>query len=471
MDAHTETIAAIATAWGEAGVGIVRLSGPRAEEILRRILVLRPPTLPEATVLEDRHLYHGYVRDPESLGIVDEVLAAVMRAPASYTGEDVVEIQGHGGALVVATVLSLVLGQGARLARRGEFTLRAFLNGRLDLTQAEAVLDLVQARSRGGLDLALGQLQGRLSARVQKWRDQLRNLLSHLEACTDFPEDEVPALPRFELEAAIGAIQAGVEEMLARSHAGRIYREGVRVAIAGPPNAGKSSLLNALLREPRALVTPLPGTTRDSIEEWAALGGIPFLLADTAGLRSPADLVESLGVERARRLIEQSDLVLLVLDGADPPDGAGLDFLSRVVEGRRGILVVNKQDLALRLDYAALPPALAGWPRLECCLLAAGGQDSAPVPEELEQKLVEEATGSQAPPLGELSLCNLRHIRALEEAVQYLAAALETVRAGRPADLAAIDLAAALGIMGGITGQQVTQDVLDGIFEQFCVGK
>jgi len=495
-----DTIAAAATAWGESGVGIIRISGPCAGKILGQIFrnsssaipvvptgnppAECPPTISRSSrEMVSHHLYHGYIVDPADGRVVDEVLAVLMRAPSSYTGEEVVEIQGHGGPLVMRTILELVLARNARPARRGEFTLRAFLNRRLDLAQAEAVLDLVKARSAGGLEMAIGQLQGRLSAQVAAWREELLDLLAHLEAMVDFPEDEVSPLPAERLDARISAIRAGLLDSRAGAGKGRIYREGVRVVIAGPPNAGKSSLLNALLRERRALVTPLPGTTRDSIEEWINIGGIPFLIADTAGLCDTLDLVESMGVERARGLLEQADLVLLVLDVHDPPDEPGMEFLARAVGDRPGILILNKQDLPARLDSNSLIPPLSKWPHARCCLLdpasqtvASGIEGSASQTvasgiEQLEKRLVETAQGGEIPAPGELTLCNLRHIRAIEETIKFLEAALDTVHTGLPADFITVDLSAALATLEGITGQQVTEDVLERVFERFCIGK
>ncbi len=312
---QNDTIAAIATPPGVGGIGVVRVSGADAFAVV--LPLLRRPG--GKTALPPSHLLtYGYIIDPTSGETLDEVLVAFMRAPHTYTREDVVEIQGHGGSLVLQRILRVVLAQGARMARPGEFTLRAFLNGRLDLAQAEAVMDLINAQTEAGQRLAMQQLRGRLSALVQEARDAILGVMARIEASIDFPEEEVPIPQPEELRPLIAVAQEQVDKLLAGSEQGRLYRQGLRTAIIGRPNVGKSSLLNALLRTERAIVTPIAGTTRDTVEEVANLRGIPLHLIDTAGITPSADPVEQIGVQRSRAAAESADVVLLVFDGSEP---------------------------------------------------------------------------------------------------------------------------------------------------------
>jgi tRNA modification GTPase len=453
-----DTIAAIATPVGEGGIGIVRLSGPDAAQILQRLFVPASP-LPGGRP-QPRSLHYGHVVDPDSGQVVDEVLAAYMPAPATYTRQDVVEIDGHGGIVALRRILGLCLRHGARLAEAGEFTARAFLNGRLDLAQAEAVLDVVRSRTEVSLQAAMDQLSGRLSDRLRPLRARLVEALAYTEACLDFAEDEIP--PQ-ELGRDLEEVAADLERLLAEAERGIIYRQGVRVAIVGRPNVGKSSLLNRLLRTDRAIVTDIPGTTRDTLEETLNLEGIPVVLVDTAGIQAePEDAVERLGVERSRAALAQADLALLVVDASQPltaADGA----IAGLVQGRPSIVVLNKIDCPAQGGHAGdgLLPA----PAVRISALTGEGLDG------LEQVLVEtvlsgQVTASEAP-----AVTNPRHKQALERALEHVRAARAAQGRGEMAELLAIDLASAVQALGEITGQSASEDLVDAIFANFCVGK
>jgi tRNA modification GTPase len=456
-----DTIAAIATAPGEGGVGIVRLSGPDAAAIAARIFrPLRPGPL------RPYRLRYGHVVDPASGAVVDEALAALMRAPRSFTREDVVELSCHGGPLPLQAVLALALAAGARLARPGEFTMRAFLNGRLDLSQAEATLDVIRARTDAGLALAQAQLGGWLAREVRAARAALLECLAYVSVVVDFPEDEVE--PQ-DIGPQLRAGLAAVERLLRGADQGIIYRQGARAAIVGRPNVGKSSLLNALLRADRAIVTPIPGTTRDTLEETANLGGVPVVLVDTAGIRESDDTVERLGVERSRAALAEADLALLVLDAAHPlsPEDHAIAALTAA---KPTLLVWNKADAAgagARLESAgdALRHQRVVAAARTSALTGAGV-------EELAGAIARALLGDAPAAAGEARLVSSpRHRDALRRADEHLRGALSGWEIGHPPDLIAGDLTAALNALGEITGETVGDDLLDVIFSRFCIGK
>lgn len=450
---YSDTIAAIATPLAEAALGMVRLSGPDAQSIARRVFSGR---------LEDRRVAHGWLRDPTSGEVVDEAMAVFMAAPRTYTREDMVEFTCHGGPLPPQRTLEILLHQGARPANPGEFTLRAFLNGRLDLAQAEAVLDVVQARTRPGLQLALQGLEGRLSREVRRLREALMDPLALLTAQVAFPEDEVEGPDVVQpLQAALGEVQ----RLIATADQGMVYRQGVRTAIAGPPNAGKSSLLNRLLGQGRAIVTPIAGTTRDTIEETANIRGIPFLLIDTAGIVETDDPIEREGIRRSHAVIGAADLVLLVIDASLPPAQQEAETL-RGLAGSRVLVVANKRDL-LPGSQEEVPPGRApdGRPAVLVSALTGEGMDA------LEQRMAELALGCGPAPMDALVVSSPRHRAALERAADHLAAALGSLDAQMPADFVTIDLTAAVAALGEITGETVQEDLLDRIFSRFCIGK
>ena len=454
-----DTIAAIATPVGEGGIGIVRLSGPEALPILRR--VFRPARGGGPSWRpRPRHLTYGHVIDPETGTPVDEVMAVYLRAPHTYTRQDMVELHGHGGFVPLRALLSVVLAQGARLAEPGEMTLRAFLNGRLDLAQAEAVLDVVRARTEAGLQAALHQLGGHLSAEIKAARQRVLDVLAHLTALIDFPEDDVPPQA---IAPELEAVARHLDELLRHADRGILLREGVRVAIVGRPNVGKSSLLNRLLRHDRAIVTDVPGTTRDVLEETLNVRGIPVVVVDTAGIRHTEDVVEAIGVERSRAAIAHADLVVLVVDASQPltPEDRAI---AGEIEGRPATVVLNKVDLPTVLTPETVP-FLPEAPRV--CLSAATGEGI----ETLEETIFALVTGGQVMPAHGALVTNPRHKAALQQALAHVRAALETYHAGLPPDLITVDLHAAVNRLGEITGETATEDLLETIFSRFCIGK
>jgi tRNA modification GTPase len=465
---YSDTIVAIATPQGEGGIGTVRLSGPEAEAILSRVFVPASERPGPVGGWESHRLVFGYVRDPQTGERVDEALAALMRAPHSYTCEDVVEIDCHGGVVPLQRVIALCLREGARLAQPGEFTLRAFLNGRLDLAQAEAVLDVVQARTGEGLRMAVEQLRGGLSSRVKGVRARLLHALAHVEATIDFPEDDVPpADVSPDLQAALGDIQA----LVASASTGIVLRQGVRTAIVGRPNVGKSSLLNALLRFERAIVTPIPGTTRDTLEEVANVRGVPLVLTDTAGLRREADTqdpIERIGMERSRRALTGADLVLLVFDGSQPPAQEDMLLIEEIRESAPAMCLaaLNKSDLPVVLDTHKLEEMLGDIEVVSASAVSEGGTDK------LEEKLASLVlSGKAVPAPGETAVTSVRHLDALRRAEEHVQSALGSIAESAPAALVAVDLHGALNTLGEITGETVGEDLLDEIFRNFCIGK
>ncbi len=489
-----DTIAAIATPPGIGGVGIVRISGPEALTIALRLFRRPGKARPDADQWqpESHRLYYGHAIQPQTGQMLDEVLLAFMRGPHSYTAEDVVELQAHGGPLVLRRILEAALGEGARLANPGEMTLRAFLNGRLDLAQAEAVMDVIGARTDESLHLALEQLKGQLSAEVQAARQDVLGVLAQIEASIDFPDD-VPAPEPAALRVGIAGAAERVERLLAGAEQGRLYREGLRAAIIGRPNVGKSSLLNALLRTERAIVTPIAGTTRDTVEEFANVRGVPVHLIDTAGINESSDPVEQLGVQRSRAAAASADLALLVLDGSerltaqdravgealrgfgfgrqnpaaseDARNGTAVSS-SGAHAGRPVILVLNKSDLPEQLTTAAVDDFWPGAPVVRTSMRTLEGLEA------LEEQIRALALAGQATPAADAALVtNTRHRDALRRTAAHLHDAGETLDQGLPLDFVAIDLHGAANALGEITGETATEDLLERIFHDFCLGK
>ncbi len=453
---YSDTITAIATPVGEGGVGIIRLSGDEALPILRRIF--RPQH--GGDKYRPQLLRYGQVVATDG-SIEDEALAVYFRAPHSYTREDVVEVHCHGGALPLRRTLELALEQGARLAEPGEFTMRAFINGRIDLAQAEATLDLIQAKTRTGLELALQQLGGRLSQDIRGLRQALLRPLAYLTAMIDFPEDH---LPEEEVLQPLRGARELAEELLQHADQGIIYRYGARAVLLGRPNAGKSSLLNALLRVERAIVTPIAGTTRDTLEETANLGGVPVVLIDTAGITESSDPVERIGVERSRRALATADIALLVLDGSAPLTDEDR-LITALTYGTPTIVIFNKCDLPQQLDAAAV---LASHPtlRAEVTTAATTGHGLVELGATVAQVLLGPVTLT-----GTTLVTNPRHRDALARAVDGVNTAIKGLEQGLPWDLAAIDMTEAVQALGEITGETVSEDLLAEIFSRFCIGK
>ena len=458
-----DTIAAIATARGEAGIGIVRVSGslalPIAAELFRSPRTVSPTELPTHT------LTYGHVVDATASDeIIDEVLLGVMHAPRTYTGEDIVEFNCHGGIVPLTAVLDLVVRNGARVAEPGEFTKRAFLNGRLDLAQAEAVAELIASKTDLSRKVAVEALAGKLSDTVNLLSDRLASLLAEIEASIDFPEEDLDFMKvEAQLETA-HSVQTDLTVLLETATEGRIITEGVNVAILGKPNVGKSSLLNALIGVKRAIVTDTPGTTRDTIEEAVNISGIPLRLIDTAGIRQTTDIVEQQGVERSKAVLDRSELLLLMFDASQPLNDADLDLL-QTAQSSRAILILNKVDLPVVTPSTAL---LAHCPKkrvVETAIPEGKGIDA------LKATVCEELLGGESV-VGESPIVtNARHQEALRRANEGLNYAIESLENGMPPDLVAVDLRISLDGLGDIVGKTTTEDILDRIFSQFCVGK
>lgn len=463
MHTDRDTIAAIATPVGQAGIGIVRLSGPLAEEIARNIFRPRPPL----SALQSHRLYLGRIQDPADGTLVDEVLLTLMAAPRSYTREDVVEIHSHSGYRLLSRILEIVLTQGARLARPGEFTFRAFINGRIDLSQAEAVMDLIHAKSDRGIHLAAHCLAGGLKHRIEGLRQQIVELLALVEAALDFPDEEDVVCPRGRMDAALRSrILPLLRELIQAGEEKRIWVEGVNTVIAGRVNVGKSSLLNRLAHEERAIVTPVPGTTRDLIETPILIRGLPLNLVDTAGLRPTADEVERIGVRRTEQRLASADLILCLIDQSQPLTHEDMEILARC-QGRRAVLVLNKQDLPGGLSSQDLD-RLRGTPAPAVRISALTGEGLEALKETIFSTVTEDDTLTLTPPQ---AVPNLRQSRALVEAAGTLEAAAQTARSGAPMEIVALELRGALDALGEILGETTPDEVLESIFSRFCIGK
>lgn len=454
-----ETIAAIATGSGEAGVAVVRISGAQAVEVADRAFAARRKV--RLASVRSHSLTVGWVVKPGGEA-VDEALAAVMRGPRSYTGEDVVEFHTHGGYVAVRQVLEAVLQAGARMAEPGEFTRRAYLNGRLDLAQAEAVIDIIRAKTDRSMAAAVGQLRGDLSEAIRGVREKLLSLTAELEADIDFPELKLEVQTLAAVDAGCREILDALDSLLAGSRQGKLLREGLRVVIAGRPNVGKSSLLNRLVRGNRAIVTDIPGTTRDVIEEWVNLKGFPVVLADTAGIRETDDVMERMGVDRSYEALGRADLILLVVDSSVGITEQDREVARLLPEGKAIIPIANKADLTF--EWEALERIVDDRAWLGVSALTGSGIDR------LEESIVSAAAGG--PLLAQDALvANARHEELLRGARRDVEGALVSLEQGLGSDFVSIDLRAAWSTLGMITGETVGEDLLDQIFARFCIGK
>ena len=456
-----DTIAAIATPFGESGIGIVRISGSLAGPISRNLFKFKK----NSHSLTSHQLNYGEIVDPESGISVDEVLLVLMKGPRTYTREDCLEIHCHGGYLVLQKVLELALRYGARLAQPGEFTKRAYLNGRIDLTQAEAVVDLIRSKTMVSLEIANQQLRGLLYDELCKMKQDLIDALALIEAHIDFPEEDLEPMSHESLRENLEALAKKTRDMVVSYEEGKIFREGISCAIIGKANVGKSSLLNILLKEDRAIVTPIPGTTRDVIEEVLNIQGIPVRLVDTAGLRRTVDPIEMEGVRRTRQRVADSDLILLVLDGSQPLSHEDTEILCEV-KARKKVIVVNKRDLPLNISIDQVKKFPEKDPFVFISALENTGIDE--LKETIYRSLIQRSARTSPECL---IVANVRHKDALARAGENIVHALKGLEEGTSPEFIAFEVRSALEFIGEIVGETVHDDVLNRIFQQFCIGK
>jgi len=452
-----DTICAVSTPAGDGGIGIVRMSGKDAVALAAS--VFRPKQRMALSRAKSHTMHYGHVVDPETGEVVDEVLVNIMRAPSTYTREDVIEVNCHGGSMPLWRTMRLLVAQGARQAEPGEFTKRAFLNGRIDLAQAEAVMDIIRARTETSHRAANEQLLGGLSRAVRDLRERLIGVVAGVEAGVDFPEEDIETSSDGPLEAEMEDISRGIEQLLSSAYSGRVLREGYATAIVGRPNVGKSSLLNALLMQDRAIVTEIPGTTRDVLEEMMNISGMPLRVLDTAGIRHTTDIVEQEGVKRSLAAIEAADIVLVVLDGSEQMKAEDRRVLDEA-KGKPAIAVINKSDLQKKLEKL-------DWPELQVEVSCRSGEGL----EALRYAIFELMKRGALPPATHAWAVNQRHMAALEQTKQSLERALGSARSALSPEFIALDLREALNHMGSIIGATCTEDILQRIFKDFCIGK
>ena len=462
MQTEFDTIAAISTAPGEGAIGIVRISGDLAISIASSIYQCGTKQLEEQ---KTHTIHYGHIVDPKSGEVYDEVMVSVLRAPKTFTREDIVEINCHGGIVAINRVLQLVLRMGARLAEPGEFTKRAFLNGRIDLSQAEAVMDLIRAKTDKSMQLAMRQLDGQLSHLIQNLRQEILNTLAQVEVNIDYPEyDDVEEMTLQLLREKTQQVLQGIRALLNTASQGKILRDGLKTAIVGRPNVGKSSLLNVLLREEKAIVTDIAGTTRDTIEEYVNVRGVPLQLIDTAGIRETDDVVEKIGVERSRKALKEADFVLLLLNQSETLQEEDIRLLE-TTKGMKRIILFNKTDLPSKLSKEDIAPYAQVEEIVTTSMLNKEGID------QLEEKIAGYFFQGQMNERDATYLSNTRHIALLEKVEQALVEVQNGIEMEMPVDLIQIDFTRAWDLLGEITGDSVQDELLTQLFSQFCLGK
>ncbi|AOY75410.1 tRNA uridine-5-carboxymethylaminomethyl(34) synthesis GTPase MnmE [Clostridium formicaceticum] len=457
-----DTIAAIATAPGEAGIGIVRISGDRALSIVDKIFQSKPGK--KLSDFPVRRMTYGYIIDPDTGEKIDEVLAYYTKGPYTYTKEDVVEINCHGGVIPVKKILQLVLRKGARAADAGEFTKRAFLNGRIDLAQAEAVMDLISAKTDKGFDVALDQLEGTLSKKVDHTRKKLLDMLAHIEVSIDFAEEDIDEVTLDYLLNKGVEVKKEIENLLKTADAGKILREGLNTVIVGKPNVGKSSLLNALLKESRAIVTEVPGTTRDVIEEQLNIRGIPLKIMDTAGIRETEDIVEKIGVEKSKEFFNKADLVIFMLDISTELTREDIEIME-LIQNKKALILINKIDLSQRANLEKIKNLMENKKVIKISLIEEKGL------EEVEEAIEELVYKGEIKAKERLLVTNVRHKNSLEKALEAMEDGIEAIKKKMPLDFIEVDIKNTWERLGEITGDTVAEDIIDHIFKNFCIGK
>ena len=453
-----DTIAAISTPRGEGGIGIVRLSGDSAFEIVEKIF--KPKSGKKISELRNFSINYGHIFDGENL--VDEVMVSVMKAPNTYTKEDIVEINCHGGLVVTEKILETVLKYGARLSEPGEFTRRAFLNGRIDLTQAEAIIDVIHGKTEKSVSLSLNQLRGDLKEQIEHLKKLVLDVAAHINVVLDYPEEGIDDPLPANLVGNLEEVISTTDRLIKSYDKGKMIKEGIKTAIVGKPNVGKSSLLNSVLKEDRAIVTHVPGTTRDVIEEVVNLKGIPLILVDTAGIRNTDDIVENIGVEKSKKMIEKADLILFVVDGGRPLESEDFE-IHDAIKAEKVIGIINKIDMERKADISKLTK-VTKW--IEISAKENLGIDE--MEDEIYNHIVD---GSIEDSSEKITITNVRHKSALEKTKQYVENMFETINLGLPMDLLAVDIKGALDSLSEVTGEISSEDLLDHIFSNFCVGK
>lgn len=462
MTAGFDTIAAISTAPGEGAIGIVRLSGDDAVAIADKVYRMGRKELAKQP---SHTIHYGHIVDPNDGQEIDEVMVSVMRAPKTFTREDVVEINCHGGMVATNRILELVLREGAHLAEPGEFTKRAFLNGRIDLTQAEAVMDLIRAKTDRSMDMAVKQLDGNLSHLVKRLRQDILDTLAQVEVNIDYPEyDDVEEMTLQLLQEKTTMVKDQIDQLLQTAKQGKILRDGIQTAIIGRPNVGKSSLLNTLLHEDKAIVTEVEGTTRDTIEEYMSIRGVPLKLIDTAGIRDTEDIVEQIGVERSREALKEADLVILILNQSEPLTTMDKELLQLTKQNQR-IILFNKSDLPTKLQPEDILEFAEGEEIITTSILNSEGMD------DLEQRIADLFFSGQTGERDATYVSNARHIDLLQKASQALDDVNTGIAQEMPVDLIQIDFTRAWELLGEIVGEGAPDELLNQLFSQFCLGK
>lgn len=458
---YDDTIAAISSAVGEGGIGILRISGIDSLKILNKIFISISGK--DTLSMGSYTIRYGHIINPQNDEIIDEVIVSYMKEPNTYTREDVVEINCHGGMVAVRKILGILLNNGARLAEPGEFTKRAFLNGRIDLSQAEGVIDLIRAKTDESMRVALDQTEGKVGRKTRYLMDKLVKILAHIEATVDYPEDDIEDIVSMEVIDEAKEIINEIDYLIKKSKTGKILREGLNTVIIGKPNVGKSSLLNLLIEENKAIVTDIPGTTRDVIEEYINIGGIPVKIVDTAGIRKTDDLVEKIGVEKTKKYIDNADLIIFMIDGSSKIEEEDEEIIN-IVADKKTIVIVNKIDIRNIVDIDYLKTKLKGHSIILTSINNEMGIDE--LKSEIEKMVYSGKTSEK-----DICITNIRHIDILEKTNENMESGIKTLNSGYPLDMASIEFRNAYLKLGEITGDTTGEDIVDRIFKDFCCGK